>query len=422
MKISIKGYIASKESELFYDCADRYAYNTLQNKFAISDGVSKSFFPKIWAETLVNIWVDSKDIDDEVFIADCQTEWLNKVTEIVEKPETKWFTKNAFNRKEPGLATFVGLRFFKRNEGWFWNATALGDSFVFFVPGNFKSFEEDVISISSKPEPIIFDNFPDYLSSIGKNHKGEKKQLELAVDEGTFYLMTDALAEWFFLGKENAINKIKVWDNQKGFEQFVDEERLIKKLANDDLAILIIELISDDKNDLNYVAEDVSKIDELIKEEQQRNEQIKNASEDDNQIEEEGFTNHKLIDNNESTNAENNESSDCQVWIEGKDREKDSERPVKGQGEGFLKKCKNLFFLKKGKEPVKNLKNTQSEGLKITEIKESSEKENEEEIVPENNQISIEKESLATETENQENSKLNENRPQKPTEKITDKF
>ena len=52
MQISIKGYITSKESELFYDCADRYAYNKSQNKFAISDGVSKSFFPKIWADVL----------------------------------------------------------------------------------------------------------------------------------------------------------------------------------------------------------------------------------------------------------------------------------------------------------------------------------------------------------------------------------
>jgi hypothetical protein len=47
---------------------------------------------------------------------------------------------------------------------------------------------------------------------------------------GTFYLMTDALAEWFLNEKDNAISKIGLWQNQKDFERFVDEERQNKKL------------------------------------------------------------------------------------------------------------------------------------------------------------------------------------------------
>ena len=34
------------------------------------------------------------------------------------------------------------------------------------------------IKLSTKPEPIVFDNFPDYLSSIGSSHKGEKKSIK----------------------------------------------------------------------------------------------------------------------------------------------------------------------------------------------------------------------------------------------------
>ena len=174
MQISIKGYITSKESELFYDCADRYAYNISQNKFAISDGVSKSFFPKIWADVLVKKWVDSNENDKTKLLNECQKEWLKQVTEIVNKPEAKWFTKNAFNRKVPGLATFVGLRFFPKGKKWFWKAEALGDSFLFFIPENAKNFSMDCIVLSSKKKPIVFDNFPDYFSSLGNNHKGEK--------------------------------------------------------------------------------------------------------------------------------------------------------------------------------------------------------------------------------------------------------
>lgn len=292
MQIIIKGYITSKESELFYDCADRYAYNKSQNKFAISDGVSKSFFPKIWADVLVNKWVDSKEFDEAQFILDCQKDWLKQVAEIVNKPNAKWFTKNAFNRKEPGLATFVGLRFYKKKKEWFWKADALGDSFLFFVPKNSKNFSKECIVLSSIKEPIIFDNFPDYLSSLGNNHKGEKQKKENPLTSGTFYLMTDALAEWFLAEKEDAIGKISVWQNQKDFEHFVDEERHNKKLGNDDTAFLSIKIEDDKKDELTYVLEDVSSINKLVEVQQKEIEDSEKAKEQE------------LILNQESTDSE----------------------------------------------------------------------------------------------------------------------
>ncbi len=208
MKITIKGFISPKEAELYYDCADRYAINREHNKFAISDGVSKSFFPKVWAESLVENWVEKEWESDESYIEYCQRDWLQKVTEIVNKPETKWFTKNAFNRQVAGLATFVGLQFYKKSKNWYWKANALGDSFLFFVPSNLKDFETEVLKLSSKPEPIVFDNFPDYLSSIGNKHHGKKQPNGEVLTEGTFFLMTDALAEWFINEQKNAIHKI----------------------------------------------------------------------------------------------------------------------------------------------------------------------------------------------------------------------
>lgn len=271
MKIKIKGYIAPKEKELFEDCADRYAYNETKgyNKFAISDGVSRSFFPEIWADTLVRNWVESKDFDESTFIENCQKDWLQNVTQIVSKSETKWFTKNAFKRKEAGLATFVSLQFFEKKDIWFWRASALGDSFLFFVPLNFKNFKTDVIKLSSKSEPIEFDNFPDYLISIGNKHKGEKQSEEQPLSEGTFFLMTDALAEWFINERENAISKTEAWKDQTDFERFLNEERQ-SNLGNDDSAILIIKVEDDNKDDLSYDLEtsNISNINELIEKQQ----------------------------------------------------------------------------------------------------------------------------------------------------------
>lgn len=398
MQISIKGYITSKESELFYDCADRYAYNKSQNKFAISDGVSKSFFPKIWADVLVNQWVSKIWNTDKEFIERCQNEWLNQVTKIVNKPDVKWFTKNAFNRREPGLATFVGLRFYKINKKWYWKADTLGDSFLFFVPKEIKDFSKECIVLSSKQEPIVFDNFPDYLSSLGSNHKGQKQLKENTLTTGTFYLMTDALAEWFLSEKDNAINKINVWQNQKDFERFVDEERHNEKLGNDDSAILTIKIEEDKKEQVTYVLEDVSDIDELVKAQQKEIEVSEKAKEQVQQAEP----------------IENKLSQEVETEIEKSKK-------------GMFEKGKEWFLGKKENEQSTEQKEIKSD--EKVEISEKHQEEKEPSTQGEENNIVIENSEDSEKSENQENESkrivkpesIVKNRNNSP-KNITDKF
>lgn len=413
MRISIKGYITSKESELFYDCADRYAYNTSekQNKFAISDGVSKSFFPKIWADVLVNRWVDSKEFDEAKFILDCQKDWLNQVTQIVNKPDAKWFTKNAFNRKESGLATFVGLRFFKKKKDWYWKANALGDSFLFFVPNKFKDFSKECIVLSSKQEPIIFDNFPDYLSSLGDNHKGKKQLKENPLTSGTFYLMTDALAEWFLNEKENAISKISVWQNQKDFERFVDEERLNGSLENDDSAILKIRIEEDKKDKLTYVSEEVSDINELINAQQKENEVSEKAKEQE------------TIVQNENANSETETEQKQQVQPEENILTEEQETEIEKPKRGFFKR---IF----GKEENEHSdEQEENEADEKVEVSEENQEEKEPSTQDEENNTEIEKSESSENEEARENETKSEvepepkaKKPNKSSQNITDKF
>ena len=411
MQISIKGYITSKESELFYDCADRYAYNKSQNKFAISDGVSKSFFPKIWADVLVNRWVDSKEFDEAQFILDCQKDWLNQVTEIVNKPDAKWFTKNAFNRKESGLATFVGLRFYKKKKDWFWKADALGDSFLFFVPKKIKNFSKECIVLSSKQEPIVFDNFPDYLNSLGNKHKGEKQLKENTLTSGTFYLMTDALAEWFLNEKDNAISKIDVWQNQKDFERFVDEERHNEKLGNDDSAILTIKIEEDKKEQVTYVLEDVSDINELIKVQQKEIEVSEKVKEQE------------IILQKENSNSEISKEQIQQAEpIENKlseEVETEIEKPKKGFFKRIFGKEENE--MSNEKEEIET-----DEKVEVAEAhqeeKEPSTQGEENNIEIENSEDSEKNESQESESKRKEVPESNTKTPNKPSQNITDKF
>lgn len=261
MKIRIRGYITHKEAEKYSDCADRYAVNIENNRFAIADGVSKSFFPNYWADILVNSFVELEK-STELSIEKCQAEWFEKVKERVSVPDAKWYTRNAFVKQEAGLATFVGLRF-ENNK---WIAEAIGDSFLFFVPNNEKGFD-DWIKLSSKPLPVIFDSYPDYYSSRSKQH-GDSVRLENILTEGTFYLMTDALSEWVYNQKEQAIEIINTkWKNQDEFENGINDLRLHNILNNDDSAILIIEIENDGENEFNYEKLEIQSLSELISKE-----------------------------------------------------------------------------------------------------------------------------------------------------------
>lgn len=273
MKVSIKGFITCKSAEQYIDCADNYAVNKSSHRFSVSDGVSKSFFPKIWSEILVTQFVERTDLKENELIKVCQEEWQKRIDEIVSLPDTKWFTKSQYNRKDPALATFVGLQFFEKEKKW--SASALGDSFLFFVPNGFKDYQKELVKLSSKSEPIVFDNFPDYLTSIGGSHKGRAKEKSGNLRNGTFYLMTDALAEWFINEGENAIGKITVWKSQADFERFITQAIDDNQLTNDDCAILCIELSEVEKKGIDYSKIQITDLNDLITDQEAEKEKIK---------------------------------------------------------------------------------------------------------------------------------------------------
>jgi hypothetical protein len=262
MKIQIVGYITHKEAEQYSDCADRYAVNREFHRFAIADGVSKSFFPDIWADILVNNFVKNQSFE----IEDCRKDWYRQVETRVNSIDAKWFTRNAFVKREPGLATFVNLWF----EDGKWFAEALGDSFLFFIPHECGDFEQ-WIKLSSKPEDnVVFDSYPDYYSSYSKEH-GEKQTMSHDLKPGTFYLMTDALSEWVFKEKEKAIQLIgEKWTSQSEYEDSIKELRKTNRMNNDDSAILIIKVEDDGQTTLTYVEVKVQDLKELIEKDSQQ--------------------------------------------------------------------------------------------------------------------------------------------------------
>jgi len=268
MKISIKGYIYHKEAETFLDCFDRYGFNKNTNKFAISDGVSKSFFPDIWAELLVESFVTRKgkiDMFDFDSYNEIQLKWEKKVEEIVNKPTQKYYVRNFFMQGRSAAATFIGLHFFNSHQKIEWEAIALGDSYLFFVPAYIKNINlnlKEVTHLSSKTN-FEFNNFPDYFDSRNEMSKGKINYKRHELRPGTFYLMTDALAEWFVKQKQEAINEILEWQTQGDFEKSINRLRKYN-IQNDDSSILIIKVEPDNSAQINYSDIAITDLDKLI--------------------------------------------------------------------------------------------------------------------------------------------------------------
>ncbi len=266
MKFIIKGFVTNKNSECYSDCADNYAFSTENHRFAISDGVSVSFFSEIWSQILVDNYVKFNKSNNLNFIDECQKQWQQKIEEIVTKPDVKWFVKSKYSKKDFAAATLVGLEFFEEKRKW--QAQFIGDSFLFFIPKDCINFE----GVIKYPEQnnFVFDNYPNYLASIENNHRGEQHiSAEEEITEGFFFLMTDALSEWFIseLKKDvkEAVKTLTDLKNQNDFLEIVQTKRDENVLKNDDSAILIIEVIDNQNETFSYSVAHFSNLQKLAK-------------------------------------------------------------------------------------------------------------------------------------------------------------
>lgn len=266
MKFIIKGFVTNKNSESYSDCADNYAFSTENHRFAISDGVSVSFFSGIWSQILVDNYVKSNDVTDLNFIEACQKQWQQKIEEIVQQPNVKWFVKSKYSKKDFAAATLVGLEFFEEKRQW--QAQFIGDSFLFFIPKNCVHFE----GVIKYPEQnnFVFDNYPNYLASIDNNHRGEPHiSAEEQITEGTFFLMTDALSEWFIGELKKDVKKVLTTlhnlKNQNDFLEIIQLQRNQNTLKNDDSAVLMIEVVDNQSEKFSYEVAYFSNLQKLAK-------------------------------------------------------------------------------------------------------------------------------------------------------------
>ena len=243
IRLTATSFIIHKEAENPDDCQDACAQNDGKGRYAIADGVTRSFFPKEWATLLVEHFCESANLllakkDWRVWIGPIQQKWYEQVEEKVNVRNLYYLT-NSFNTKESAASTFIGIEFNKDNTEW--EAMIVGDSCLFHKSGS--GFDSYLIENSAD-----FTNRPEVFASFDKDNHFEPKFIHGSTNpDDTFILATDALAKWILEHKEigkldAALDRLKAIETDEKFYQFVHEARHDEaiRLVNDDVTLMLI--------------------------------------------------------------------------------------------------------------------------------------------------------------------------------------
>lgn len=250
----IRAFITHKQAEKFADCQDRFGVAPDTKSIAVSDGMGATWQQKIWAQLLVDTFIESRDWQPTKNTTNplCYL-WRNKVERLIEqlkkKPRTS-LSQREINeldaliyRNERNLiagrsagATFVGIRF----SGNIWNGSVLGDSCLIEWDGNEAKF-------NTSQDTDAFDSYPDYFDSNPlKDGKGTPKSIEGTLKDGTIlFLVSDPFSEFMLEHSKQGdiakyVQQLLSLASHDDFEALVDEWRE-EGMHNDDTTLVIIE-------------------------------------------------------------------------------------------------------------------------------------------------------------------------------------
>lgn len=251
--MKIRAFITHKKAETYKDCQDRFCINSETKSLAVSDGVSQSIFPGIWADMLVYEYANKNWYPNHESAKELAVEWRRQVNVILEAKKQKGEnTRNLENALAVGKAagaTIVGLRF-KDESHWCYDV--LGDSCLIQINKD-NSIQE--IHSSQNGE---FDSHPDYFDSNEKlSGRGETKTHEGKFVAGEkILLVSDPFSDFLFKAKKNKedidyIEELLKVDNHDSFCLLVDDFR-DKGMHNDDSTLIVIEYDGNEEFDISY--------------------------------------------------------------------------------------------------------------------------------------------------------------------------
>lgn len=241
--IRCRSFFLHKDGNKADEYEDAFAGDTTLGRFAVADGATESSFARQWAKLLVEGFVAANEGRTTVdWIPALQKRWA----EAVDALELDWFGEE--KRENGAFATFLGL-VVKKPQGAAdgrWKAVAVGDCCIFQVR------DDALLGAFPINQAAAFGNRPALIGSrhVPKQQEFRGKQRISRWQAGDrFFLMTDALAQWFLQRDEE---RRKPWqsllrrlDDPKAtaaLTAYVEQLRRRDELKNDDVTLLAIDL------------------------------------------------------------------------------------------------------------------------------------------------------------------------------------
>jgi hypothetical protein len=235
-------YSALREPKAGYteaQCEDAYAVGASSGIVAVSDGAGSAFESGSWARTLSGEFARAPFPSGRNDFL----EWSGKVaanwSDQLQSDASDW--TEAMKVSEGSAATLVGARFEEPTPGnGQWWCVALGDSCLFQVSAG------RLVAATPLSQSASFDTSPPLVYTEQARTRQAIKRLALARGSWTtgdsFYLLTDAIAEWFLREKEQGRSP---WDmlakqDSASFAPFVEDLRGRRQLRNDDVTAVIV--------------------------------------------------------------------------------------------------------------------------------------------------------------------------------------
>jgi len=212
---------------------DAFACLPEQGRFAVADGASESSYAGNWARLLVRGAVRQPGPWGR---------WLPRARllwqQSFQPAELPWYAEA---KAEQGAhATLLTLAFQLDADAVSgrWRAQAVGDTCLFVVRAN----------RLLKPFPLTasdqFGTTPSLLCSRRSAVRSKRLTLQGTWNEGDrFFLMTDALAQWFLKGWENREKpwrQLNAFKDKDEFSSWLEQARESRAIRNDDVTLIMI--------------------------------------------------------------------------------------------------------------------------------------------------------------------------------------
>lgn len=218
---------------------DAAAIGPKLRRVAIADGASEGWQSGPWSRVVAATYVRNPPTPESF------GEWIAGVRELAPKTEaTSWYAeeKSALG----SFATLLGLAFENAKDGGIrWRAVAVGDSCLFQIRGGKLLAKFPVESLAD------FSNRPKLVGSAPSSPVPEPDWFAGRAElRDAFYLLTDALAEWFLRVRgangrpENELDRVTDPSRPPAaFADWIKSLRDTKAIRNDDCTAVRIELL-----------------------------------------------------------------------------------------------------------------------------------------------------------------------------------